>query len=384
MSAKEVFRVLYAPQKAFKEVINNPKYIGPLLIMVLFVVANVGFGYILLSKTYLDQTLPHASDLDKWTEDVAYWNSNASITANTADYISGTYYGNKSISFNLTGSQVYMQLNFSTPVSCSGSTGYKNFSFRVKQTEPTTNPSNVSIYLLSTTPQDTFYQNVTGQLTQNGVWNNLTVTVGPESSGWISNGSASWENITSFILDFTWSSDSNTTLLIDGLFFHGVYKSGMETASGFLLSYPINKFMEFTIQWVTFGGLLYVIPKIFKVKTIWKPLLTIAGFALVTIFIQAIANSVVLLASPEFRYPLVALGGVSGESQAAYTKVFGFSDQVLRGIEIAIYFWAIALAAIGLRLLFAFSWMKSLFISALAYLASLLVFRFLTYGAIWI
>ena len=65
---KNIFKVIYAPQKAFKEISQNPKYIGPILIMILFTVANMGYFYTIVSKTYVEQTLPTAKQLDRWTE----------------------------------------------------------------------------------------------------------------------------------------------------------------------------------------------------------------------------------------------------------------------------------------------------------------------------
>jgi len=385
----EVFKVIYSPFKAFKEIIRNPKYIGPILIMILFVLANIGFGYVLLSKTYLDQTIPYASEFDKWTEDTALWDSNAGITPNTDDYISGDYYGNKSMKFSLVdGSQIQMQLNIVDSLNCTGPEGYKNLSFRLKLIEPLTKPTNASLYLFSTQPQDNFYNNLTDKLNETSLWNNITISVGPESEEWLSNNTnAGWDNITGLELQFTWLTESNITLLIDGLFFHGVYKPLIESASGYLINYPIIAFMQFTIQWVTLGGFLYIVPKIFKVKTVWKPLLIIAGFSLITIFIQIVITSVVLSTLPELHYPLEILGGVPGEGQTAYDQILEatqIADQILWYIEKVVYVWTIALCAIALRLMFAFSWTKSLFVSALSYLLSLFISRFLTYGAIWL
>jgi len=404
MYAKEILRVIYAPQKAFKEIIQNPRYIGPLLIMLLFMITSIGLGYALLSKMYVDQITPQGSTFDEWTEDTSFWTSNANITLNTQDYISGTYdgsyyatygiyptlyYGNKSIEFSLaSSSQVWLELNISGSLNCLPPNGYDSLSFRLKLIEPSTSPQNVSLYMLSTSPQDTFYHNLTEQLNAIGVWNNLTISIGPESGEWTSNANANWGDITGLRLELTWpTSTSNITLIVDGLFFHGVYKSLADTASGTLFVFPINAFMQFTIQWVIFGGLLFLIPRMFKVKTVWKPLLIIAGFSLVTLFIQRLAIATTFAVMPPVRYPLQVVGGVPGEWEPAYNEVsdsVNVASQVLRLIEIGLYAWTIGLCAIALRLMLEFSWMKSLLISAVAYFGSILLFRFLTYGAIWL
>ncbi|RLI43169.1 hypothetical protein DRO59_01810 [Candidatus Bathyarchaeota archaeon] len=380
MFAYGIFKVIYSPYKAFKEIIEKPSYIGPVLIMILFIIANTGFAYVFLSKAYADQTMPPSSELDKWTEDTAFWDSNASRTFLSSDCINGTYYGNSSIAFSkLNSSQVWMRLNITDPLNCSGSNGYKNLSFRVKWTSPEAKPNNVSIYLLSTNSTDYFYSNLTKEFVNSAVnvWNNITLAL--ETESWT--GSADWGNIAGLKLSFTWSRPENITVLIDGLFFHGVFKPLIETSSSYLFNYSLFAFMQFTMQWVVLGGLLYILSKLFGGKAAWRTLLTIAGFALITLFIQALASAVTYTALPTIRYPLEILGGVPGEGQAAYNQIAEASQFVLQinqYIQIIIHIWTIALCTIALRLLFEYPWLKSAFISALAYLLSLFVITFLT------
>ena len=379
MFAYGIFKVIYSPYKAFKEIIEKPSYIGPVLIMILFIIANTGFAYVFLSKTYTDQTMPPSSELDKWTEDITFWGSNAN-RALSCDCVNGTYYGNSSIAFSkLNSSQVWMRLNITDPLNCSGSNGYKNLSFRVKWTSPEAKPNNVSIYLFSTNPTDYFYSNLTEEFVNStaNVWNNITLALKTEN--WT--GNADWGNITGLKLSFTWPEPKNITVLIDGLFFHGVFKPLIETSSSYLFNYSLFAFMQFTMQWVVLGGLLYILSKLFGGKAAWRTLLTIAGFALITLFIQALASAVTYTALPTIRYPLEILGGVPGEGQAAYNQIAEASQFVLQinqYIQIIIHIWTIALCTIALRLLFEYPWIKSAFISALAYLLSLFVITFLT------
>jgi len=387
LSIREIPKVVYAPYKAFKEIIQNPKYTGPLLIMILFIIANIGFGYALLSKRYIDQTQPQASNLDKWTEETDFWASNANITLNTQDYINGTYYGSNSIQFDIeNSSSVWIQLNISDSVSCSGHEGYKFLSFRIKleSVEPPANPSNVSLYIISSNMQGMFYQDMTNKINQTGVWINSTVAVGEESSSWLSIVNANWSAITGLKLDFTWPTESNITLLVDGIFFHGLYKSGMELSSmalvdlGFPYS-PLNAFMQFTIQWVILGGLLYLIPKMFQVKTIWKPLLIIAGFILIIYFIRMILFSLVIFASPEIKYTFEYLGGVSGEWENAINKILqplAVSSQILWFVDKFVWVWTVALCATALHLMFTLPWTKSILASITSFALYLLLLIF--------
>jgi hypothetical protein len=63
-----IFKVIYAPHKAFKEIAQNPRYIGPILIMILFIAANVAAAYAFLAKTYVEATVPSSENKDLWTE----------------------------------------------------------------------------------------------------------------------------------------------------------------------------------------------------------------------------------------------------------------------------------------------------------------------------
>jgi len=387
-----IFEVLYAPSKALKEVIKNPRYIGPILVMVLFVIANLGFCYALLSKTYLDQTMPDASaDLDKWTENASYWNSNALKANNTQQYISQQYiiskiyYGNKSIEFSLNHtSHVWMELNLTESLNCSGPEGYKNMTFRVKILKPQSLPSNISLYLFSLTKQDYFYKNITDKINNADTRNKVTFSLG-QMQGWTpSTDKADWGNITGLRLEFRWSSEVNTTLLIDGLFFHGIYKSRMEIEGSSLALYSINAFMSFTIYWVLLGGMLYLVPKMFGVKTVWKPLLVAAGFILMAYFIRMIIFTFTFMASPEVYYPLSYLGGVSGECQEAYVQIYqsiSLYYEMLWYFDKVFWVWIIALGAITIRLISEMPWVKSFIASTTSYLLYVILVPFLAPSA---
>ena len=381
---KNIFKVIYAPREAFKEIIQNPKYIGPILIMILFAAANIGYVYTIVSKTYVEQTLPTAEQLDKWTENSTLWTGAPGVIPkdNYDDYIEGAYYGNKSIEFSIVNTnQISMQLNDTGSINCSGSDGYKNLYLRVKWTSPEDNPENATIYLFSTTPSDYFYYNLTEEFSNStsNVWNNLTIPLTTES--WLTNSAnANWGNITGLKLEFAWLKNSNITLLVDGLFFGGIFKSQAENATSYMLNFSIVSFMQFTIRWVFLGGLLYIMTKAFKAKTVWRPLLILVGFALITMFIQAIINVATFSTLPRLDYPLEFLGGVKGETENAYNKIMEKTllvSQISGYIQIAIVIWTIALCAIATRLLTEFSWSKSFLVATVAYFVATLAQSFL-------
>jgi len=380
-----IFKVIYAPHKAFREIIQNPRYIGPILIMILFTVANAGFGYTLISKTYVEQTLPASEQPGTWTENSALWTNYPGVnsTENYDDYINGTYfgskayYGNKSIEFSAADStRISMQLDNIGPINCLGSEGYKNLSLRIKWISPEVKPENVTIYLFSTA-SDYFYSNLKQEFANSAsnFWNNLTISLKP--STWVLYGSnASWGNINGLKLDFVWLNNSNITLLVDGLFFRGIFKSQMLDVSSFLLSFVPQSFMQFFIQWVLLGGMIYIMTKAFRAKTVWKAMLILAGFALITMFIQALVYAAAFSTLPELYYPLEIIGGVKGEGDIASNKILEATwlvSDIYRYVQIGVFVWTILLCAIATRLSAEFSWTKSFLVSATAYFATITV-----------
>jgi hypothetical protein len=380
---KNVFKVIYAPQKAFKEISQNPKYIGPILIMILFVAANMGYVYAIISKTYIEQTLPTAKQLDKWTENATLWTGTPEtiIKENFVDYVNGTYYGNRSIEFSINNSkQISMQLSAIGSINCSSQEGYKTLYLRIKRTSPNDIAKNATIYLFSASFSDYFYYNLTEEFSNSSrnVWTNLTIPF--DSPLWDSSANADWGNITNLKLDFAWLNDSNITLLVDGLFFGGIFKSEAENATSYMLNLSISYFMQFTIRWVFLGGLLYVITKGFRAKTVWRPLLILVGFALITMFIQAVLNAATFSTLPRLDYSLKFLGGVNGEPEKAYDTIMEKTflvSQISGYVQIATLVWTIALCAIATRLLTEFSWSKSVLVATVAYFAATLAQSYL-------
>jgi hypothetical protein len=380
---KNIFKVIYAPRKAFNEIAQNPKYIGPILIMILFTVANLGYFYTIVSKTYVEQTLPTAEQRDMWTENSALWTGTSGVTVkdNFVDYINGTYYGNRSIEFSIVSStQISMQLDDIGSINCSGEDGYKSLYLRIKRTSPDDTPENVTIYLFSATSSDYFYYNLTEKFhnSTKNVWNNLTIPL--DSSIWNNSANANWGNITGLKSEFGWRNNSNITLLVDGLFFGGIFKSPVENVTNYMINFSIVSVMQFVIKWVFVGGLLYIMTKAFKAKTVWRPLLILAGFALITMFVQAIINAATFSTLPTLYYRLELLGGVKGESENAYNEISNNTwlvSQISGYIQIATHFWTIALCAIATRLLAEFSWSKSVLIATVAYFVAIMAQSFL-------
>jgi len=385
---KNIFKVIYAPQKAFKEISQNPRYIGPILIMILFVAAYTGFAYIFLAKTYWEQTLPTVSRRTEnstlwvenpWIENSTLWTSNTNNITISDDYIYGSYYGNKSIEFSFANdTQVWMQLNNIGSVNCSVPMGYKNMSLRVRLIHPSLfGLKNASLYFYSNST-GIFYYNLTGNFASadNNVWSNLTISVGPENENWTKlSSNTDWGNITSLRIEFTCLENTSLIVRLNGLFFRGIFKSPMENITDYM-PISLNAFMQFIIKWVFLGVIIYIMTKAFKAKTIWKPLLILVGFALITMFIQAVINATAFSTLPTIYYPFEYVAGTKVESEIARNNILEKTwlvDQIYSYVQIAVWVWTIALCALATRLLTEFSWTKSFLIAMVAYLVPLFI-----------
>ena len=393
---KNIFKVIYAPQKAFKEIIQNPKYIGPILIMILFVAAYTGGAYFAQSKLYEEQTLPIARlQGDEWTENSTqvHWESNA-IIVESDDSVSGNksieefavfnFYGNKSIDFSvLNDKQLWMQLNFTEPVNCSDPEGYKKIAFWAKLIHLNiTNISKASLYLFSS-QIDYFYYNLTRQFISfnDTTWNKLAIAIGPRSEWANSSANTNWGNIISLRFEVASTENSNMTVRLDGLFFKGIFKSLLESVSfDYMFSLSLFAFMQFVIQWVFLAGLIYIMAKAFGSKTLWRPLLILIGFALVTMFMQALINVAAYGTLPTIYRPLEFFSVIEQERltpRIKFSEDTWLVSQITGYTPMAILIWTIALCAIATRLPTEFSWSKSFLIATVAYFVTMMAQSFL-------
>lgn len=360
MSVKDILQVLYAPHRVFKKIVQNPGYAGPIVLLIIFGLAQIAGQYYVYSRSYLETTTPQTTPLkpqgDLWTENAAFWTANEGVIVsnNTLDYINGTL-STTSIQFTASNtSQVWMQINFNGSVTC-GSAAFQNVSFRVKQVNPSVAPENVGIYLYSLSESD-FYYDLTGMFASSVLneWNNITLPVGAGAEGWTSSGDATWENITGLKLDFSWSDSINVDLRVDRLFFRGNYGVLLDLygLSYFLTNSALNAFAPFLVEWLLLTGLMYVMIKVLKGNVVWRPLMVAVGFALVVIVIQSIILIGVYTALPNIYYPLEVLAGAPGEFEVAYQTVLDAVAPTTLAtgvVQAVIYIWTVILGTFSVR-----------------------------------
>jgi hypothetical protein len=374
----QTLKVLYAPHKAFKEIIGNPKYLAAILIMILFSAAYAGFLYTKFSRVNIEQTIPAFSQKDEWTENSTGWISSATI-AESNDVVNGSYYGNSSLEFSVQNDvEAWMQRNLSEPVNCEGSEGYKNVSFRMKQLySNAVSLSNASLYLFSS-PSDYFYYNLTNRLisVNNATWYNFTLGTGEGSEPTASSLNASWNHITGLRFELMWSQNTNVSILLDGLVFRGFYKAYLQPISDYIPAFLSMAIARFVITWVSLGGLLYVMIRGLGAKPVWKIMLIVAGFCLIPMFLHALVEIVAYSTVSNLYFPVEYFNGIEAESQIASQNI---SDKVWvvslidQYAQLAMLMWTVGLCAIATRESTEFSWLKSLMIAVSASVASIFI-----------
>lgn len=417
LAGEEIFQVLYAPQKAFKKILQDAKFLGPILILIVFVVVQVGASYVVASKSYLELTVPTSDQGDTWAQNPSLWTvvPNGTVTNNNFDYInsSSLYLNTTSLEFKTNSNTMEIFLpSLGQTVDCSSS-GYQNLSIRVKTLTPASAPQNVTLTLISLSPAINFAYDLTPAFSNTTIaeqhyWNNITV--GLNTNAWkASNSGASWTNITGLKVDFTWpSSTANSDILVDGLFFRGIYKTSLDVyGNSILISQALSAATPFLFEWLLLTGLMYLLIKGLRGNVIWKPLMVAVGFALIALVVQSLVLLVVYSTSlPNVSYPVEILAGIPGESDLAYVSIDNTISQVLNignTVQVIVYISIIALGSFIIREITAvapvtgpaditaseaeptlgprqFGWLKCLLVSAVALVLTVTILGFLGLG----
>jgi hypothetical protein len=276
-----------------------------------------------------------------------------------------------------------MELKIPESLDCVEPNNYTSLSFRIKIVKPS-QPANMKIYLFSEkNDKRYFFYSLDSNEVKTGFWNNKTIPLNAfkEVNG------ANWHNITSIKIELTWQSVNDITVLIDGVFFHGYYKSLLEISGGAIVANSvISGFMQFTIQWAILGIVLYLFSRLFRAQPVFKTILSISGFVLITFFIQNLILIGVILAYPKIHISLETLGGVPGEGLTPdvqnFMSIMTIKYDVLDRLVYLV--WIVALCSVAVRLLFEFPWTRCVSVSFLSSVISMLAFRFLIYGGVWL
>ena len=422
----DILQVIYAPQKAFKSIITNPKYLGALIVVLLFVGLEIGYEYSQFSKTYTEQTSPSIDQLGTFTN-ASNWAAapNVALTNNFDDYINYSIYvagfglppsdpnayfslfGNNSMQMSTSNTNTLTAALANTSnVDCSPS-GFQNLTISLKLVQPLTAPQNATLTLYSLGGvSDTYQFNMASLLSNatNGEWTNLTLPLGPNAVAWTSKGAPTWSNITSLQLDFTYPSSSNITVRVGELFFHGEYQTPIQyNSTGILLQFLQLFSLQFIFAWFILTGIIYLVCRLQKNPVLWKPLFAVIGYALFIMVIRAIVNLASAFILPTVYYPYDlslgarfdpfgalyypsdALGTLPAMSHAIFNNIdsstMAFRD-IVSGMFIVSYVWLGGVVALAIGALKPeFSTIKKIAISAGSIAIVILLLLFLV-GAI--
>ena len=340
LSVNDVLKVIYAPSKVFKDIVANPKYLGAFIVLILFIGLEVGYEYSQFSKTYTEQTTPTIDQLGAFTN-ATLWSSgsNVALNNNFDDYLNYSIYvagfglppsdpnayyslfGNSSLQINANSTNsINSTLANVFNIDC-GRNGFQNFSMTYKQLQPQSPPQAASLTLYSLDDVDFYQYDLTTQMSSTPLleqWNNLTITLGPDATGWTSSGNPTWSNITSLTLDFKYPSTSNITIQIGALYFHGQYLTPIQyNSTGILLQFLQLFSLQFILAWFILALIIYLVCKLLKSSVLWKPLFTAIGFALFVMVIRALVNLVATFTLPSIYYPFDLSLGVRFDPYAA-------------------------------------------------------------------
>ncbi|MCW3998472.1 MAG: hypothetical protein NWF10_07885 [Candidatus Bathyarchaeota archaeon] len=384
MAVKDILRVLFEPHKVFKDIIKDPNYLGPMVLLIIFVLAQIAGSYMVASRSYVEQTMPIGDLGDDWTANALDWTSTSgvNISNNTIDFInSSLYYGPTSVEFDgLNLDLITMELaSFGDSVNC-GPEGFNNVSLRIKIISPDYSPDTASLTLYSLDDSSFVYDLADEFENDLGVWKNLTLPAG--FGDWTSSGNeAVWENITGIKLEFSWSINSTINILVDGLFFRGDFRGPIELFGiSYFASTAINAVAPFLFQWLLLTGFMYLLIKASKRQVLWRTLMVAVGYSLIVLVIQGIFLIVVYSYLPDVFYTLEVLAGTPGEFEVAYQVILdkiSFVSNIGTSIQLAIYIWIIGLGVFITKAITELGWMKSLLISGASLLLTIIVLGFL-------
>jgi hypothetical protein len=395
---EDIAQVIYAPQTAFKKIIENPKYVGALIVLVLFIGLQVGYEYVQFSNTYTENTSPTIDKLSLYTN-ATLWRAGTSVdlSNNYVDFYNYSVYiaalgttstdqnGYYNLFTNYTNdagpsslqiqdsntNSISVALGGTFNVSCAAG-NFGNLSMTIKMVQPQVALQSAALTLYSANDSNYYTYDLTSYLSNTatlGLWNNLTIPVGPSAQGWtVGGGAPSWSNIAAMKLDFNYPSASNVIIRIGSLFFRGEYQTPIQyNNTGLLLQFLQVFSLQFIFTWFILTGVIYLFFKGLKTSITWKPLFIALAFALIVMVIRAAVNLVAAFAMPVAYYPFDlslgvrfdaygtvyfpsdAVGVLSAQSQAAFNSIDAMTS-TLRFITSAIfvvsYVWLGALCTI--------------------------------------
>lgn len=326
MFLNDIAEVIYVPKKAFKRIIANPKYLGIIVVFLLFLGLAMAYEYSQFTKIYIETTSPIPGAMQNFNNST-FWQAGANVelSNNFDDFYNNTVYladynlyyalfGNHSLQVQANNTNsVMLALVDTSNVDCTPN-GFQNLSITLKLLSPESAPSNATLVLYSLGDENYYAYDLTSDL-QNAQainqWGNITIPIGPEVAGWNETGNPTWQNITSLTLQLDYPETTDVSLRIGALFFRGNYIQPLTAnPASFIYIFLLQFTLQFLATWLVLTGMFYLLLKAFKSTVVWKPLFVAVGFALIVVAIRMALNAAATVALPDLYYPYDAALGV--------------------------------------------------------------------------
>ncbi|MCW4015168.1 MAG: hypothetical protein NWF06_02250 [Candidatus Bathyarchaeota archaeon] len=362
MFGKEILEVLYSPIKAFKKIVEKPDFKAVLLVLLLVISSTVVLQFVYNDKQLYEVRAPEDDD---WTEALSGqydWDATDSISLDATNY----QMGNNSISSSVMGStSIWLKLSEIDSINCSEA-GYTELFFWINMTnQDGLSASSATLKLFSGSEASYFETDLGSLLPSNKDWGNITLNVG-STQGWISVGSPDWQNITGLEFMAVWSSSSDLTLKIDGLFFRNyvspIESAGLETALLYIL---FSVTFSVGINWILWSGLVFIVAKLFGEDLgKWNAFFVIIGHVFIATAVYTLISALIFTYLPILTMP------VEYDLQVAAFSATWLSNIVYQVGTVLLYageIWVAALSAVVLKTMKDIPWGKAATISVLAF-----------------
>jgi hypothetical protein len=390
----DILKVIYSPVKAFREVLANPKYIGPIIIIIISLFLTLGMQYVSVSKHYVETIAP-ANRVD-WTNSTnpsQIWTSNGSISAINAT-VYGVLVGDYAVRSFVDGTQgIWLKRTNIGTINCSEAGGFRTFYYKLgytafNQTPAVQNVSSAKLRLFSFNNESRYFEfdllSGNRYLNKSG-WTDVNITLTLES-GWKQVNSSDWSSITGIEFKFDFPQNGLLTLILNDLYFGGKYELLYDAvgSSYWLSSTLIASVFDLFLRWLILAGMLWLTIKVFHAEgSQFKTLLIIVGYTFAIMFVYVPINMLIISQLPTLHFPYrVVFPASARETDLAniatsniYATNWTFTPPYLAFIVISYisHAWTICLFTIALKILKDFSWKKAAVISLVAYVMAIVL-----------
>lgn len=380
----DIIKVIYSPIKAFREILENPRYIGPAIIIIISLLLTVGTQYVSVSKHYVEAITP--STRAAWTnmtDPSTMWTSNGTV-ANilvTSNITIGTYSVITSIHNN---SEIWLKTTNIGTINCSEDSGFKALYYKLMYVSvQSQNLTTATLRLYSFKNEGNYFKfdllSSERYLNKSVAWIDANVTL---VSGWtVGGGSPDWSNITGIEFRLNFPKNDTLSLQLNDLYFGGKYESWFDAlgSSDWLINTLMSSIFDIFLRWLIFAALLWLTIKTFNPEGgQFKTLLIIVGYSFAIMLVYIPFNMLSISQLPALHFPhRVVFPASARETELANTATSNIYAanwssttpyMVYFGISIASYIWTVGLFTIALKTLKNFSWKKSLAMGLIAWL----------------